>query len=283
MEAVTLRHLMTHSAGFRASTWPWGGDQPWQPFEPLHWEQLVAMFPYTEIRFPPGSRFSYSNPGIIFLGRVIEELTTDDYEVYVDKNILKPLEMYRSYFDTTPYHLKEHRAHSYFLKGEKPVAARFDHNTGITVSNSGLNAPLGDMVKYLSFLMGDPAKQELYDGILVRSSLEEMWKPQIEVPEEGEGGGQSIGLIFFLEEHNGMRFVAHSGDQNAFISHFYLNPASRSAYLVAYNTMPAEGEGGAGDAKAADREIRDYLMQNVFPLFSAGNGRPPLGGQAKGR
>ena len=31
MSQVTIRHLMTHSAGFRAGTWPWGGDQPWHP------------------------------------------------------------------------------------------------------------------------------------------------------------------------------------------------------------------------------------------------------------
>ena len=54
------------------------------------------MFPFTEILFKPGSKFSYSNPAIIFLGRIIEKLTGDDYEVYVDKNILKPLEMYRA-------------------------------------------------------------------------------------------------------------------------------------------------------------------------------------------
>jgi hypothetical protein len=34
---VTIRHLMTHSAGFRAATWPWGGDQGWHPFEPTRW------------------------------------------------------------------------------------------------------------------------------------------------------------------------------------------------------------------------------------------------------
>src|SRR5262245_37391568 len=32
---VTIRHLMSHSAGFRASTWPWGGDEPWHPFEQI--------------------------------------------------------------------------------------------------------------------------------------------------------------------------------------------------------------------------------------------------------
>ena len=31
---IKIRHMMSHSAGFRAATWPWGGDQPWHPFEP---------------------------------------------------------------------------------------------------------------------------------------------------------------------------------------------------------------------------------------------------------
>lgn len=28
MEAITIRQLMSHSAGFRGPTWPWGGDEP---------------------------------------------------------------------------------------------------------------------------------------------------------------------------------------------------------------------------------------------------------------
>ena len=36
----------------------------WQPFEPTRWEQLVAMMPYQEISFPPGSKYSYSNPAL---------------------------------------------------------------------------------------------------------------------------------------------------------------------------------------------------------------------------
>ncbi len=85
MSQVTIRHLMSHSGGFRASTWPWGGDRKWHPFEPTRWEQLVAMFPYTELLFKPGTKYSYSNPGIIFLGRIIEHFSGDPYEVYITK------------------------------------------------------------------------------------------------------------------------------------------------------------------------------------------------------
>ena len=93
MSEITLKHLLTHSSGFRNSTWPWGGDLDWHPHEPKSWQQIVAMLPYTEIQFKPGSQHSYSNPGIIFLGRVIEQISGDDYEVYIDKNVLKDVSM----------------------------------------------------------------------------------------------------------------------------------------------------------------------------------------------
>jgi len=144
---ITIRRLMSHSAGLRASTWPWGGDRPWQPFEPTEWSQLVAMFPYTEVLFEPGTQFRYSNPGIILLGRVIETLTGDDYEIYVAKNILMPLEMHRTFFDRAPYHLRDRRSHSYVRTDGGLEEMRFDFDTGITVSNGGLNAPLTDMAR----------------------------------------------------------------------------------------------------------------------------------------
>lgn len=269
IDAVTLRMLMSHTAGFRNPTWPWGGEEDWHPFEPPGWEQVAAMLPYTRIEFPPGSKYSYSNPGIIFLGRVIERLTGDHYEVYIDKNIFKPLEMHRAFFDTAPAHLRPSRAHSYFWKSGAHVEARFDFDTGITVSNGGLNAPLADMARYMDFLIGNPSRQAAYDGILRRASLEEMWTPVAVV--EGDGApGARMGLCFFLEEHGGLPFIAHSGGQNGFISHFYANVAGRIAYLVAFNTAaePVAAD-GKGDARRVDREVRDYVVKNLIPAVAA--------------
>jgi CubicO group peptidase (beta-lactamase class C family) len=262
MDEITIRHLMTHSAGFRNPTWPWDQGKDWEPFEPTEYSQLVAMFPFTEILFKPGSKFSYSNPGIIFLGRVIEKLSGDDYEVYVDKNILKPLEMYRSYFDTTPYHLLKYRSHSYYVEGSKRTEGRFDANTGITVSNSGLNSPLTDMIKYLNFLIGDQGKKDVYDGILKRSSLEETWRPQLPTVVDANGSRgftTDIGLIFFLNRTPQQTLIGHGGDQNGFLSYIDLDPQRRTASILVVNTTVNLPDNSPPEADVMTRLRREIV------------------------
>lgn len=237
--AITVRQLMSHSAGFRNGTWPWR-DQDWQPFEPPSWKQLEAMLPYTEVQFKPGSRYSYSNPGIVYLGQVIERLSGEDYEVYIDKNILKPLGMHASYFDRTPPHLLRHRSHSYHIRDGKRIAAPFDADTGITVSNGGLNAPMPDMAKYAAFLLGDPARKADYDLILKRASLEEMWRPHIAAGEDFSQGRMArttwSGLSFFVDQTDGIRIIGHNGDQNGFRAYLSLCPDRGVATLLTFNT-----------------------------------------------
>lgn len=239
MSDITIRRILNHTAGFRNSTFPYKNGKDWQPFEPTRYEQIEAMLPFTEILFKPGSKYSYSNLGIVFLGQIIERISGDDYEVYVDKNILKPLGMYQSYFDTTPYHLLKHRSHSYYIENGKRTEGRFDADSGITVSNSGLNSPLPDMIKYLNFLIGDASKQQVYDGILKRSSLEEMFQSTIAAALDANGNAgfsTDIGLIYFLDKQNGEIFLGHGGDQNGFISYLEFNPKKRTASILVFNT-----------------------------------------------
>ena len=73
MDTITIRMLLSHSAGFQGPTWPYKQGKPWEPFEPTTWAQLVAMMPYQEVAFPPGSRYSYSNPAFIYLARIVEQ------------------------------------------------------------------------------------------------------------------------------------------------------------------------------------------------------------------
>lgn len=262
MEAITLRHLLSHSAGFRSGTWPWAGGEAWQPFEPPGWEQLVGMMPYTRVEFAPGSKYQYSNPGLVFLGRVIEDVSGEPFETYIDKEILRPLGMTRTFFDRAPSFLRADRSHSYFVTDAGLTEAPFDFDSGITVSNGGLNAPIDDMARYLAFLTGsrDTATANRYGSILKRSSLEEMWKPVVPVSD-----GVQMGLTFFVERHGGQDYIAHSGGQNGFISHFYLHPSSGMSYIVAFNTQTTSvKEGEKRNTRALDAAVRDWLLARVF-------------------
>ena len=306
IDDVTIRHLLSHIAGFRNPTWPWDCDDEspqrrrpvagdpdakecdWQPFEPTKWAQVAAMLPYTHVAFKAGSRWSYSNLGYVFLGQIIERLSGDDFEIYIDKNILRPLGMTASYFDRAPYFLEKHVAASYLRAGRKLTPQPFDFDTGITTSNSGLKAPITDMLKYARFLIGDPAIP-VYEMVLKRSSLEEAWTGVATVAEPGQaptpytsgphGAKPMMGLGFFTMEAEGRRYIYHDGDQGGFSSELLIDPAGGSASILAVNTTdtgapPAKDtlhpESNTEPDPQTDlrQTLRRVLMESVFPAYA---------------
>jgi len=268
---VTLRHLLSHSAGFQSPTWPYRDDsKPWQPFEPTEWAQLVAMMPYQELAFAPGAKFQYSNPGFIYLARVIEAVSGDPYQVYVQKNILTPLGMTRSYFNFTPYQLSQDRSNNYTLRTtsngrRETIANGREFHTGITTPNGGLNAPLDDLARWVAFLAGPGASS---NSILARQSLQEMWQPVVQVnPGERGRSPQWMGLAFFLYPRGSARdavtLVGHTGQQAAFRTFMVFNPQTGRAVIAAFNTACDDGSTPAAQdaCQKSDQGFRSLIEQ----------------------
>jgi CubicO group peptidase (beta-lactamase class C family) len=252
---VTIRDLLSHTGGFQGPTWPYTEGKPWEPFEPTEWSQLVAMMPYQEVAFEPGSKFQYSNPGFIYLARVIETVSGDPYQVYVQKNILSPLGMTHAYFNVTPYHLAGYRSNSYKIvlddQGHQAVQAQGrEFDTGITTPNGGLNAPLDDMAKWIGFLTGS---RKTNPPVLDRRSLMEMWNPVTTTGDEMYAEPASMGLSFFLfprgSGDDAVTFVGHTGHQAGFAAFFLLNPKNGKAIIAGFNTVVAWGENQAAQKR----------------------------------
>jgi CubicO group peptidase (beta-lactamase class C family) len=254
MDSITLRMVLSHTAGFQNPTWPYGNNKPWEPFEPTTWNQLVAMMPYQELLFRPGSQYSYSNPGFVYLARVVEQITGDPWDAYVQKNIFAPLGLDRSYFRATPYFLASHRSHNYYVV--KDAAGRVstvdngaDFDPGITSPNGAWNAPVNDLVKYTAFLTNallPGMTQDRYDVVLSRSSLAEMWKPGQPMSQGYESApNQWMGLSFFVIDRGGSRLLGHTGSQAGYRSFYYFNPATKAGVIAVFNTTnraaPANG------------------------------------------
>lgn len=265
IDSITIRMLLSHTAGFQNGTWPYGSSKEWEPFEPTSWSQLVAMMPYQQLVFKPGSRYGYSNPGFIYLARVIEQITGDPWESYVQKNIFAPLDLDRSYFRTTPYFLAAHRSHNYYIQkdsagGLRTVDNGADFDTGITTPNGGWNAPFGDLVKYVSFLSyATSDTRARSDVVLKRSTLAEMWTPVMLMAQGYEASPeQSVGLSFFVVKRGGVTLLGHTGSQAGFHSFMYFNPVNGSAVIAAFNST---------NEAAPARAALQRLTNGVFDLL----------------
>lgn len=232
VDDITIRMLLQHTAGFQGPTWSYGKGAPWEPFEPTEWSQLVAMMPYEQLAFTPGEKYSYSNPGYVYLGEIVERLSGDPWDGYIHKNIFTPLGLQHSYFRKTPKYLRAQRSHHYFVT-KNDVGAEVvqdmgtDFDPGITTANSGWNAPLSDIARFVAFLTGKPAN----DGVLAHKSLEEMWQP-------GKPMGESewMGLSTFVIKRGDATILGHTGSQGAYRAAFYFNPATSAAVIYAFNT-----------------------------------------------
>src|SRR5215813_10236596 len=259
---VTLKQLLSHSSGFQGPTWPYrDDDKPWQPFEPTEWAQLVAMMPYQELAFRPGSKFSYSNPAFIYLARVIEKVSGLPYQTYIQRNILTPLGMTHAYFNLTPPFLAKYRSNNYSVfvdsSGNETVRANGrEFDTGITTPNGGLNAPLGDLVRWVAFLTGKNSPAGV--RILSRASLEEMWRPVVAMDESSDRP-EAMVLSFFLAPRNlssgSVTFIGHTGSQAGFRAFLEFNPVDGTAVIAAFNTSH---ESGHNETETnAERKSRD--------------------------
>ncbi len=246
IDSITIRQLMSHSAGFRNGTWPYSSGKSWEPFEPSTWNQLVAMMPYQELLFKPGTKYSYSNPAFIYLARVIEQLTGDPWDAYVQKNIFAPLGMTRSSFRSTPYYLASHRSHNYNVVRDSGASAAHtvdngaEFDPGITTPNGGWNAPLGDLATYVAFLTNTVppgGSRANYDVVLSRASLEEMWKPVVPMTDGYEANAEQwMGLSYFVRGSGAQRVIGHTGSQAGFRSYFFFNPATTAGVIAVFNT-----------------------------------------------
>jgi hypothetical protein len=96
------------------------------------------------------------------------------------------------------------------------------------------------MALYLAFLLGDPERRTDHDLVLKRSSLEEMWQPQIAAGDDFTQGRMAAttqsGLSFFIDQGKSVRFIGHNGDQNGFRTYLSLCPDQQTGSLLAFNT-----------------------------------------------
>jgi CubicO group peptidase (beta-lactamase class C family) len=104
---ITIRHLLTHAAGFPEDN-PWGDRQ----LAVTDKEMLDMIKKGISFSNVPGISYEYSNMGYAMLGYIIKKVSGQTYQKFITNNILLPLGMTHTYWDYTQVPAN-HLAHGY--------------------------------------------------------------------------------------------------------------------------------------------------------------------------
>ncbi len=165
---ITIRHLLSHAAGFPEDN-PWGDQQ----LAVTHAEMSAMMRQGIPFSNAPGIAYEYSNYGFAILGRIVENVSKQPYRDYVAVNILKPLGMSATTLEpksVSPTRL----AHGYRWEDaqwkEEPQLP-----DGAFGAMGGMLTNTRDLGRYVSlFLSAWPPRDGPEGGPIRRSSLREM-------------------------------------------------------------------------------------------------------------
>jgi CubicO group peptidase (beta-lactamase class C family) len=156
--AITIRHLLTHSAGFPEDN-PWG-DQQLSVTEDEFSEMLRRGLPFSTT---PGVAYEYSNYGYAILGRVITNVA----------KMPRPLGLSATTLDPTSVPA-DRLAHGYRWEGarwsEEPLLP-----DGAFGAMGGMLTSLDDLARYVAvYLDAWPPRDGPEQGPIARASLREM-------------------------------------------------------------------------------------------------------------
>lgn len=250
---VTVRHLLDHTSGLDdARLWQMFSERP-QPDTPL-----IAAFPEPEallrIRARPGSRFSYSNMGYTLLGMIVEAVTGERYETYLDRQLLAPLGMHDSTFAFTTQ--EGEGADPALAWGHVDDGTRYAASPVFLRPAAQFTTTAGDLARYLQFLLGDGLidGRTFIDATLMRGRGQ---PSTTEAAKSGLVAGYSSGLG--RRDRHGVIGYCHGGNIVGFVAMLCLFPDERKAFAYSVNT----------DSETADYGRIDSLLIDALQVAEA--------------
>ena len=262
LRPITLRNLLTHTSGLN--------DVP-SPRPTTTLAELAIAYSQKPLRFPPGSKWQYSNAGINTLGRIVEVVSGMSYVEFLEKRILQPLGMN----DTTFYPTKTQQRRLakayepaqngtglnetpiYFFKGDLESRERTPYPAG------GLFSTAEDMFRFYQMALNGGA----YEGkrILSKSAIGVMTRTQTRDLWTGFVDGMSFGLGFaVVKEPQGVTAVLSPGTfghGGAYATQSWADPKRDLIVIL----MIQRAQLPNGDASPMRKALQEAAVAAIIP------------------
>ena len=167
---ITIRHLLTHAAGFPEDN-PWGDRQ----LGITETEMLKMFKKGISFSNEPGVAYEYSNMGFAMLGYIIKKVSGQPYQTYIANKIWKPLGMNNTYWEYAKVPEKQLVKGYRYLKNEQ-IEQPMEHDGAYGIMG-GMLTTIEDFANYMSFHQAAYEQDIASSKVLKKSSIKEMHQP----------------------------------------------------------------------------------------------------------
>jgi hypothetical protein len=206
---------------------------------------LIALEPPAKTS---GASWEYSNVNYQILGRLIEVVSGQQYQAYVESNILKPVGMVHSFVADGEIHEAMATGHRPWFGTKRPLAENRTHRS--TAPQGGIVASAGDLARYMLVMLNGE------DDVLSAAGKATMMRP-------ASDASPFYGFGWFVNAANGS--VWHSGASPGFETLATMVPAKQKGVAVLVNA-------GSGVGFGETTQLRNGITARALGLDYDGEG-----------
>ena len=247
---VRVVNLLEHTAGFDDME----TAEVYNAHDPYDYPLLKVFQRFREpqnVRWPPDTRSSYSNPGYGIAGYLIEKVTGQPYDKYIRETFFQPLGMANADYRFTDAN-KPLLASGYDGHSQTPVGYPF-----IYLRPAGdLKASPGELAKLVQFLLRRGKSTDTQ--LLSPDSISRMELPKTALAAQ-HGLRLGYGLANYTDVSGGVITHGHDGGIDGFISTYRYMPEQNWGYVVLLNSA------GSGEALETINRLAAEFLSHDFP------------------
>ena len=223
---ITIHHLLNHTSGIKSYT-------SMSEFSMILRKdhspsQIIEIFKDEPMDFAPGERYLYNNSGYILLGYIIEKVSGQSYEEFVNEHLFKPAGMINSLYGNDKIVLKN-RAYGYQPSGSGYANADYLSIT-LPYAAGSLMSTVDDLFKW---------NQALQSGkLLKKETLELAFKPG----KLNDGTPMTYGYGWEMGNLQGSPVIVHGGGIHGFISYAIWLPQENVVVILLQNSTGSAPE-----------------------------------------
>src|SRR6266511_3023754 len=250
---ITVRHLLNHTSGLPETADVDVGLLTSTDTSASALEQPVRALTAVSLDRPVGATFAYVNANYVTLGLIVQAVSGQTYETYIQDHVFAPLDMRQSF--TAKAAAQPHGlAMGYRYWFGRPFPADLPYNRSILPAG-GLISSAEDMAHYLIAQLNQGRYGEA--SILSPKGVADMHAPAIR-----RRGDQFYGMGWYVVPVNGAPVIWHGGDGTNFHSTMILAPKGQWGVVLLENAQNVL-DGG------------DRMHQTAFGVLSLLAGRQP--------